>query len=1412
MKRILSLVLMLSMLACAFTVIPTGASAAEGSNASAGLPYAGGKTESNSYTSAAPGGDDVQETGDEGIVPVEFDMEDTLYVTKGLTVLLSAYKTVITSYNEETGEWENGVTGNNYAKLVGTGWTANAGGGITIQKTVDDYIPPQEGVTSLYNTKEDYALVFDTSMVPTGSYTVEYVANPVGISNEDGTRYIDATSKFGIYHENAIAIGPLRAMQFNAGRPGMKAFERRWVYGKGQNPYNDACAAGTAIGGVGNLPGYKQDYEWDGIGLHQIVTSAITLNTALESGNHEYGFYTDLSKVGSAMIAKADILTPAQADNMFRLMGGFAGTVYAARVYNRVLNEEEMAQNHFADLVYYYGIDVTVLRQAMAAMDDISAITSAFVDMGFDLTKEEAEKQFNDNLTEIWLSYAGFGVRKDMTDGLRFYFDISKGGIQVMETSGAVVEIGAIINIGKNAVPVLDGNGYDYKIVAFDSVMGRESEYYVDADTFAVTIRYDNANREALLSNIFCQGYVKLTLADGTASYYYLDIGSIGAPTYLFQGYDTMADNNTFADSKDLAKYVGERIESCYTTTYVHLDAAAAEGGNGSAETPYKYFEDAFAASKEFLRAANVPTHVILSAKDGMYSVSEAQVLTSEDKSYAYCDFTILSENGGSILSTLVDISGSFASQGNNVYTYQFEKDAEGNYPTFRYLFVNGEKADIAYNGGKYATTEAMTLTAFDRPFEGVWATSIDDAMAGTLTFTSAVPANYADREDLTELYEYYRPRAIAYAQVVKLYEGLSHTTTNFSMASKKLQNATANLGSDEVYKEAFAHYKALYLGRYEAECESRKVGVNSSAFRPNFTRYVTIDEDPQLYAYQQTRHLLYWNGIPLDLPMDMKAGGDGKSLGKFYLAESLIGETAVEIAANSGDAFKTALEGYGIEINLTFQYMQNTMDLLGVDVDDFYVDENGETHYACYLERYEYMQVPSGGNGPMTTAGHFVYAQNSLAYLDQENEFYYDEATGTLYYYSESGVDGKTFARPTSDYLLKFDGVTDVAVKNFNFTGTDDYFMTVYGHHGSLGGGDHDEEGAVYAGYFPTRSAIFMRDVQNAQITGCDFYELGCEGITARGWMMDVTVEECTFEAIGASAIRFGENIREYVMEPWQEGIEGNTRIYVLNNYLKDISTEYLCAAIQLTTAYESKVQRNTIDDCAYSGISVGWQWAYSTVRTNLIRNVENTEISNNFLSGFMNESHDGGAIYLAGPNTTTDDSRIFNSIHDNYILYSADSGDGTGSFAAGLYFDGASSSYRVYDNVIVAPAYGAAEGETDYDDYGITAEEAARLAATRKGATYIYLQHITNQVVNNIVLENNIILNVRATKVDDQRTEVYKKYLANAAGKNVTDNDSTIYSTDITDIPRDAARIIMSAGASKHTGVPNDIMDNVY
>ena len=443
------------------------------------------------------------------------------------------------------------------------------------------------------------------------------------------------------------------------------------------------------------------------------------------------------------------------------------------REYDPLLSKDE---NHFEDLVSYYGIDASAARKLLSLLEDTSSVMASFADMDFYMSRVEAERCFSAKLAEIFISYNNFAIRSDRKDGLRYYFDVNEE--KILAIDDATVEVGALVSLGKTTSPVLDGCAYDYKLVAYDGVMGKDSRIYTDENTFAVTVVYTNAQSEQLCTDVLLQGYVKLTFSDGTEAVYYVDT-SDSAPYDLFNAYTEIvkADGDDFLNTEGLKSYVLQRMDAAYFTSVIYLNAAVNEGGNGSAEAPFKYFEDALSAFNTQMHTLKDPVHLVLSLADGIYSVDEAQVLDGSGVTYPYTDFAIVSENGRSILTTAVNMEGDFVYEGNNVYTYQFSKDAEGNYPAFRYLLVDGERANIAYNGCKYAVTEEATLTGFDRTFEGVWYTAMMDAVNGALSMTSPAPANYAGRSDLLSLYEYYRPRAIAYGEIVNLYRGLDHTS-----------------------------------------------------------------------------------------------------------------------------------------------------------------------------------------------------------------------------------------------------------------------------------------------------------------------------------------------------------------------------------------------------------------------------------------------------------------------------------------------------------------------------------------------------------------------------------------------------------------------------------------------------------
>jgi hypothetical protein len=245
------------------------------------------------------------------------------------------------------------------------------------------------------------------------------------------------------------------------------------------------------------------------------------------------------------------------------------------------------------------------------------------------------------------------------------------------------------------------------------------------------------------------------------------------------------------------------------------------------------------------------------------------------------------------------------------------------------------------------------------------------------------------------------------------------------------------------------------------------------------------------------------------------------------------------------------------------------------------------------------------------------------------------------------------------------------------------------------------------------------------------------------------------------------------------------------------------------------SIVTANTVENCSYTAFSIGDLRAPLTFKagaeSGYAYNLYNVEVSYNYATNFMRELGDGGGIYLAGPTSLPEDDRIFNTLHHNYVLLSNTTGNGLGHMLVGLYFDASTSNWSVHDNVVTEQSYGAIPSETagfdptDPDD----ARYLERLQNRYGGTSFIYLQHITNQLVYHIHLDNNYVLNVRAEDEEEKRLEVYNKYIVPARG---IIEQNTHYVTGVDPIPAAADDIIYSAGCYGHTADPAHIWDNDY
>ena len=235
-------------------------------------------------------------------------------------------------------------------------------------------------------------------------------------------------------------------------------------------------------------------------------------------------------------------------------------------------------------------------------------------------------------------------------------------------------------------------------------------------------------------------------------------------------------------------------------------------------------------------------------------------------------------------------------------------------------------------------------------------------------------------------------------------------------------------------------------------------------------------------------------------------------------------------------------------------------------------------------------------------------------------------------------------------------------------------------------------------------------------------------DGVQMRGANEGVDIDSCRFYHIGATAIRMG-NGNAYT----QADHLLDSRI--TNNLIDDAAWFFRQnCALYVSVAKDVSVSNNTIRNCSYSAISIGWRWSSTTSNPeNGYCNLYNVEVSYNFIERFMTDMSDGGGIYTLGGNANNEDyrDRYFNFLHHNRVIVDANTGAGKGRFMP-LYHDGASSNWHSHTNV-VETYHGNSGLGSFYVQYALGANDVDPTTG---------LAALSSQQTNNVLLENNYFL----------------------------------------------------------------------
>ena len=1340
------------------------------------------------------------------LITSDWNADTSLYVTDGLQVLLSSYKgfSTATRFGETSVLWANAVKDATFGTLMGKGWYRAEDGGLRIVDSVPQLVVENQEVEEYRKAKaNEFYLSLDYDMLPDGDYTLETVLTPDGLTVEDEagnlTSHYDEYTQYGINHDGVFVLGAFRCMGFvcnsHAGNANM---QRRWMYrtsggwgsaGRVQIGTDNVLATRT-LGKIVNYSITHDRMEDNEEGIASAYT--VTLDG-------KRGMFVEIPK--SDYIANEDV-----EDQRFDVWRYMAGSYYSIRVYDRLLSEAEILQNRVADVCYYLGLDTSMLEETLSKIPDKTTVFKAFAHFNFEMSKEQAQSDLDNGMAGIWVLSEDVAIKSDMSDTIRFYFTLQYPSIAAIMQAGFKVELGTLVNTQSDSMPVLESGAYDYRFIAFDSVAGAHTRYFLDEDTYAITLTYENADIDLYNQKLKVITYVKLTTASGDDLVFY---GSFtgkeyGEITSFFSVMNHLSKQESIKES-ELVDYVNNTVENCYYDHTVYFDSYAEGKGDGSENAPYTDFADAFEACNTALKQLDKPTNVRLFVEGGIHSVTEIAEFDFDEISYPYYYYTIegnyMADEAPELTTTLPLASSDFTAVAGKtgLYVYEFAPDENGSYPVFRNLYVNDELALRAANSSTAAASGVMPyFFAYDRDLDGTY-------LKAKYYFEQGVLADHSPEVEYASLPE----RTDLIAAYTAHYQGFLAEGASYAAPAVDEENREARF---YVHLDMIRPLQEMTAERL-AELRNNKASYESEVAR------ITA-----LLAEKQAAY----NAAKADYQAALEAAGKADATDEekvayiaakavMEAAEATVTKTQAMLAAaeekvyDATLSYKTCLKGLQIELHTAANWCFDIMDIDGIDFDDvvYYYDKTAkkeETLVAVYLNKTQYAEfaLPDGN----TMANRLYSVQNALPFVDEEGEYYYDEETGKLYFYTEEDMETLSLSYPTQDNMLVFRNANHLVISDLTFWGVDDSVLSKIGLAANQAGQNSLETDVAGLTWFSERAAIALHDTDGATIQDCYIHDIGGSGLYLQGRTENVVISGNEIENVGECGIRF-----RGCYAPWGGNREFSERsgvenVVIKQNYLHKVAqVNFAAVGIYLPSCKDVEIANNTIIGCSYSGMSIGWNWSAATWEEGEKINLYNVEIHHNYITDFMQELGDGGAIYMLGGNLKPENPKLVNFIHHNFVVCSKLSGNGLREFAACYYFDGSSTSWANYNNIAVEHSAGADRGakagasEADYRTY-------LRRAATN--VVYKQLQNIAYSY--NIHSYNNYFYNVRATTASRQQNEVFVIGTNYAKRGHQVYNNNYFFGENKLSFSTNIKALIEETGANAHPGEWEWLLSNEY
>ena len=267
---------------------------------------------------------------------------------------------------------------------------------------------------------------------------------------------------------------------------------------------------------------------------------------------------------------------------------------------------------------------------------------------------------------------------------------------------------------------------------------------------------------------------------------------------------------------------------------------------------------------------------------------------------------------------------------------------------------------------------------------------------------------------------------------------------------------------------------------------------------------------------------------------------------------------------------------------------------------------------------------------------------------------WYLDTERDMLQYAPRAGEDPRRLSMvvPVVEQLVVMDGVRGLRFRGFTFS------HTTWSRPGSPEGFIENQSGNDMQGRM-TPASVSLTNSSAVAFSDCLFTRLGNAGLGVSRGSHDTTAERCTFADISGGAYQAGctSCVRA-------DRVDENNSL--VNSVVRNTAVELRgAAAVLVAYAARTTIAHNTITNCSYVPVSVGWGWRgeASFAQTN--------RVAFNRISHYKLVLNDGGCIYTLDVQPGTLISR-------NWCSHQGTASEG------GLYPDNHSANMTFDSNVL--------------------------------------------------------------------------------------------------------------------------------